>query len=165
MVVDVVFFCSGEYGGFWVEPFFLDWNDTTQLQFGIVHSGSKPPPQLYFHICNSIAITKTCNRKKVLELVQSCSQNNHVNFKASLSLCFVSWCRVVELAAHGVAGMSGCYITTAPTAAAAAGACYLLSFGSVTPFSQAQSVCSEASMHPSLLPLVWKGLILEESLI
>ena len=24
MLVDVVFFCSGEYGGFWVEPFFLD---------------------------------------------------------------------------------------------------------------------------------------------
>ena len=68
------------------------------------------------------------------------------------------------MAAHGVAGMSGCYITTAPTAAAA-GACYLLSFGSVTLFSHTQSVCSQASMHPSLLPLVCEGLILEESLI
>ncbi len=33
--------------------------------------------------------------------------------------CHCVWCRGVELAAHGVAGMSGCYITTAPTAAAA----------------------------------------------
>lgn len=53
--------------------------------------------------------------------------------------CHCIWCRGVELAAHVVAGMSGCYITTAPTAAAA-GACYLLSFGSVTLFSQTQSV-------------------------
>ena len=78
--------------------------------------------------------------------------------------CHCVWCRGVELAAHGVAGMSGCYITTAPTAAAA-GACYLLSFGSVTLFSHTQSVCSQASMHPSLLPLVCEELILEENLI
>ena len=33
--------------------------------------------------------------------------------------CHCVWCRGVELAAHGVAGMSGCYITTAPTACVA----------------------------------------------